>query len=281
MNRTHTLDIFMTALAPLFWGSTYIVATQWLPGNYPLFIALMRALPVGLLLCLILRKWPSGAWWWRSGVLGFLNIGLFFLLLFVGASRLPGGVAAVIGSIQPLIVIGLAWALLKEQPRPRSLVLAGLGAAGVAMLVAAPSAHLDPLGVLAILGAAVSMATGTVLTKKWGQPVGLLSFTSWQLTAGGLFLLPVALLSGGFPPAVTPYQGLGFLYLAVVNTGLSYSLWFRGVERLPTRLLPMLGLLSPLVALILGYFLLQQQLTLPQLLGGAVLLTSVVLSKLG
>jgi probable blue pigment (indigoidine) exporter len=279
MNKFKSKDMLLTALAPMFWGSTYFVATEWLPSGYPLFIALMRALPVGLLLCLALRQWPNGTWWWRSAVLGFLNIGVFFVLLFIGATRLPGGVAAIIGSIQPLIVIGLAWVVSKEQPSLRNIFLAGLGVAGVAMLIARPSAPLDPVGVLAIGGAAVSMGSGTVLTKKWGQPVGLLSFTSWQLVAGGLILLPVTLIFEGLPPVVTPHQGLGFLYLGVINTGLSYSLWFRGIERLPTSTLPMLGLLSPLVALLLGYLLLQQQLALLQLIGGAILLGSVLLSK--
>jgi probable blue pigment (indigoidine) exporter len=279
MKKIKSSDLLMTALAPMFWGSTYIVATEWLPSGYPLFIALMRALPIGLLLCLALRQWPKGAWWWRSAVLGFLNIGLFFILLFIGAARLPGGVAAIIGSVQPLIVIGLAWVVLKERPGWRSIILAGLGVVGVAMLVATPPSPLDPVGMLSIFVAAASMAFGTVLTKKWGQPVGLLSFTSWQLAAGGLILLPVALIFEGPPPVVTLQQGMGFIYLGVINTGVSYSLWFRGIERLPTSKLPMLGLLSPLVALLLGYLLLQQQLALLQLVGGALLLGSVVLSK--
>jgi probable blue pigment (indigoidine) exporter len=279
MREIQSKDMLLTALAPMFWGSTYIVATEWLPSGYPLFIALMRALPAGLLLCLVLRQFPSGAWWWRSAILGFLNIGLFFVLLFIGATRLPGGVAAIIGSIQPLIVIVLAWLVLKEKPSLRSILLAGLGVAGVGLLVASPSASLDALGVLAIIGAALSMAGGTVLTKKWGQPVGLLGFTSWQLVAGGLILLPVALIFEGLPAAVTPQQGLGFVYLGVVNTGLSYCLWFRGIERLPTSTVPMLGLLSPLVALLLGYLLLQQGLTPLQLVGGALLLGCMVLSR--
>jgi probable blue pigment (indigoidine) exporter len=279
MREIQSKDMLLTALAPMFWGSTYIVATEWLPSGYPLFIALMRALPAGLLLCLVLRQFPSGAWWWRSAILGFLNIGLFFVLLFIGATRLPGGVAAIIGSIQPLIVIALAWVVLKEKPSLRSILLAGLGVMGVGLLVATPSASLDALGVLAIIGAALSMAGGTVLTKKWGQPVGLLSFTSWQLVAGGLILLPVALIFEGLPAAITPQQGLGFLYLGVVNTGLSYCLWFRGIKHLPTSTVPILGLLSPLVALLLGYLLLQQGLTPLQLFGGALLLGCVVLSR--
>ena len=279
MRQRNLLDILLTSLAPAIWGTTYIVTTEWLPAGHPLFIAMMRALPIGVLLSLVLRQWPRGIWWYRSVALGFLNIGLFFVLLFTAATRLPGGITATIGAIQPMMVIVLAWAILKERPTLNKIGFAVLGLGGVALLVLAPSAQLDPLGVLAIFGATVSMAFGTVLTKKWGRPVSLLSFTAWQLVAGGLLLLPVTLVIEGIPANITPQQGLSFLYLGTINTGLAYSLWFRGIERLPTTTLPMLGLLSPVVALSLGYILLQQQLALPQLLGTTLVLGSVVFSQ--
>lgn len=89
------------ALAPAAWGTTYLVTTELLPEGRPLLLAALRALPAGLLLLLIGRKLPKGRWWGRAAVLGMLNIGLFFPLTFVGAYRLPGGVAATIGAIQP------------------------------------------------------------------------------------------------------------------------------------------------------------------------------------
>ncbi len=271
-------DILLTGLAPAMWGTTYIVTTEWLPVDHPLFISMMRALPIGVILCLALRQWPRGVWWYRSAVLGFLNIGLFFVLLFIAATRLPGGITATIGAVQPMIVIVLAWAILKERPTLAKIGFAGIGLGGVALLVLAQAEQLDPLGVLAICGATVSMAGGTVLTKKWGRPGSLLSFTAWQLVAGGLLLLPVALIAEGIPSPITPQQGLSFLYLGTVNTGLAYTLWFRGIGRLPTTTIPMLGLLSPVVALSLGYIILQQQLGLPQLLGTMLVLGSVVLN---
>jgi probable blue pigment (indigoidine) exporter len=279
MRSDKLFDMVLTGMAPAMWGTTYIVTTEWLPVGYPLFIAMMRALPIGIVLCLALRQWPRGVWWWRSAVLGFLNIGLFFVLLFIAATRLPGGVTATIGAIQPMIVILLAWVALKERPTLQSIGLAGLGLAGVALLVLTRSARLDPVGVLSICGATSAMAGGTVLAKKWGQPVGPLSFAAWQLVAGGIMLFPLALMVEGVPPAVTPTQGLGFLYLGTVNTGLAYMLWFRGIGRLPTKTMPMLGLLSPVVALLVGYVFLQQQLALLQLLGVVLVLGSVVLSK--
>lgn len=280
MTRSNlVLNMVLTGLAPAFWGTTYIVTTEWLPAEYPLFVAMMRALPIGLILCVALRQWPSGIWWWRSAVLGFLNIGLFFALPFLAASRLPGGITATIGAIQPLIVIALAWGILNERPTLHRILLASLGLGGVALLVLTPSVHLDPQGMLAAFGATFAMASGTVLAKKWGRPVHLLSFATWQLTAGGVMLLFVTLVFEGVPSVITPHQGLGFLYLGIVNTGLAYILWFRGIDRLPTATLPMFGLLSPVIAFLLGHFLLQQRLTQVQLLGVAFVLGSVVLSR--
>lgn len=95
----------LTVLAPVVWGSTYLVTTQLLPPERPLLAAAIRALPGGLILIAAGRTLPSGSWWWRALVLGALNIGVFFYLLFVAAYHLPGGVAALVGSIQPIFVL--------------------------------------------------------------------------------------------------------------------------------------------------------------------------------
>ena len=92
MNPLDTL--LLTALAPLAWGTTYLVTTELLPPGHPLFAGLMRALPAGLLAIAIGRRLPRGGWWLKAAVLGILNIGAFFPLLFLAAERLPGGVAA-------------------------------------------------------------------------------------------------------------------------------------------------------------------------------------------
>src|SRR5690606_39314527 len=105
-------DLLLTAIAPAIWGSTYLVTTEFLPDGYPLTVAMLRALPAGLLLLLLVRRLPSGIWWGRALVLGALNFSVFWWMLFVAAYRLPGGVAATVGAVQPLIVILLARALL-------------------------------------------------------------------------------------------------------------------------------------------------------------------------
>jgi probable blue pigment (indigoidine) exporter len=214
-------------------------------------------------------------------VLGTLNIGAFFALLFVAAYRLPGGVAAVLGAVQPLVVALLALPLLAQPLRGRTFVLGAAGVAGVALVVLTDAARLDALGVLAGLVATVCMGTGVVLTKRWGRPVPVLAFTGWQLTAGGVVLLPLVLAVEGLPATVTAGQVGGFLYLAVVNTALAYVLWLRGIGLLPADRVSFLGLLSPVVAAAAGWLLLGQSLGPVQLAGVVLALGSVVLAQRG
>lgn len=272
-------DIGLTALAPVSWGTTYLIATELLPPDRPLLIATLRALPVGLLLATYSRQLPQGVWWWRSLALGALNIGVFFALLFVAATRLPGGVAATLGAIQPLLVAVLAWPLLGERPTAGRLLAAGAGVAGVGLIILGPEARLDAPGVAAALAGAAAMAAGTILTKRWGRPAPLLTFTAWQLVAGGLLLLPLALLVEGPPPALSAANVGGFIYLGVVNTGLAYALWFRGIERLSPARVTFLALLSPVVAVGVGALLLGEGLGAAQLAGILVVLASIVVAQ--
>ncbi|WP_432037211.1 EamA family transporter [Streptomyces cucumeris] len=270
----------LAALAPVSWGTTYLVTTEFLPPGRPLLSAAIRALPAGLAVLAVTRTLPRGSWWWRAAVLGTLNIGAFFALLFFSAYRLPGGVAATLGAAQPLLVAGLALALLHQRPTAWQLGWGVAGAGGVAAMVLRGEAAFDPVGVLAGLLGTLAMATGVVLTKRWGRPVGLLPFTGWQLTAGGLLLAPLALAVEGPPPALDAGALGGYAWLAVVGTLLAYALWFQGVERLPVGALSFLPMLSPAVATALGWLALDQTLTTAQALGFALALLSIAAAQL-
>ena len=271
----------VTAFAPAVWGSTYVVTTTLLPDGRPLLAGALRALPAGLLLLAVTRTLPSGSWWWRSAVLGTLNIGAFFALLFVSAYRLPGGVAAVLGAVGPLLVVALSAGLLGERVTGRRVASALVAAAGVALTVLTARAGLDPWGVAAGLAGALSMALGLVLTHRWGRPAPALTTTAWQLTAGGLVLLPLALLVEGPPPALDAAAVAGYAYLSVIGSAIAYTLWFRGLERLPAASVSLLGQLSPVVAAVLGWAVLQQRLAPVQLLGIVVALGGVVAGQGG
>jgi probable blue pigment (indigoidine) exporter len=269
----------VTAFAPAVWGTTYFVTTEYLPPDRPLLAGLLRALPAGLLLVAITRRLPRGDWWWRSLVLGTLNIGVFLPLLFLAAYRLPGGVAATVGAVQPLVVAGLAVVLLGQRMTTRTALAGVAGVVGVALLVLRGDARLDLVGVAAALGGAVVMAAGVVLSKRWTTPAPLLAVTGWQLVAGGVVLLPVTLVVEGLPPALTAANVGGFVYLGVIGGALSYALWFRGIRMLAATQVTFLGLLSPVVATGVGWLVLSQELTALQVVGAVVVLGALVVAQ--
>lgn len=267
-------DLLATALAPVVWGSTYIVTTELLPPGHPVFVAAARVLPAGLLLLLIVRQLPRGEWIWRSFVLGALNFAIFMVLLFIAAYRLPGGIAATVGAVQPLIVIFVAAVVLGTAIRPLAVLAALAGLCGVALLVLRNEAALDAVGIAAALGGAVSMALGTVLTRRWQPPVSPLVFAAWQLLAGGVLLVAMAAVLEPLPPAPSARNMVGFLYMSL-SSALTYVLWFRGISRLEPSAVASLGFLSPATAVLLGWVLLGQALGPAQIAGVVLVLAGV------
>lgn len=272
----------LTAVAPLVWGTTYAVTTEMLPAGHPIFAAMTRALPAGLIAVAIGMTLPRGSWWWKSATLGVLNIGLFFPLLFLSAERLPGGVAGTLGAVGPLIVALLAVPLLKDRLSAWRLGWGVAGVVGVGLVVLGPSAGLDAIGIVAGLLGAASMALGVTLTKRWGRPEGAgpIAFAGWQLTAGGLFLVPLTLVLEGAPPAIDGRAGLGYLWLGLVGGLIAYILFFSGIGKLPVTSVAPLALLSPLMAATLGVVLLGESLSFVQVVGLVIALAAVVAGQL-
>lgn len=272
--------VALTALAPASWGTTYVVTTELLPPGHPLFAGLMRALPAGLIALALTRVLPRGDWWWKAAVLGVLNIG-GMPLLFLAAERLPGGVAATLGAVQPLLVAGLAVAVLHDRPTAWRLSWGAIGVIGVGLVVLGPGARLDAVGVLAGLGHTATMAGGVVLTKRWGRPAGVgpLTLAGWQLTVGGLLLLPLTLAIEGVPQRIDAGAVGGYLWLGSMGGLIAYTLWFRGIGKLPVGASAPLVLLSPLVATVIGLAL-GESLSLPQTLGFVLALAALLAAQL-
>lgn len=275
------LLLLTTALAPILWGSTYIVTSELLPPNSPLMAALIRALPAGILLIMITRTIPKGHWWWRIALLGFFNIGFFFYCLFYAATYLPGGMAALVMSSQALMVIVLSRFLLKSIFTFQHVLAGIIGITGIGFLVLNSHANLNQTGIFVALMGTLSMALGVVLTKKWGRPeeMSLLGFTGWQLLFGGLMLAPIALTVEGIPNHISLTNVLGYLYLGIIGAIVGYFLWFRGIEKLPAISISFLGFLSSVSACVLGYIFLQQAFTPSQLIGALAIFSSIILSN--
>jgi probable blue pigment (indigoidine) exporter len=269
--------VLVTAVAPVAWGSNYYVTHEFLPAGHPLYGALLRALPAGLLLLAVRRRFPQKSWWWRSLVLGTLNVGAFFVLIYVSAQLLPTSVAATVMATSPVVMMLFAWLVLASPPRVRQLAGAGLGIAGVVLMLFTGTVTADPHGVLASVGAMVMSSYGYILTKKWSDGVDVLSLTAWQLVAGAVVLLPVAVVVEGVPPTLDAPAVYGFGYVALVATALAFAAWFAGLRHLDAGTVGLVGLLNPVTGVLLGTLVAEETLSVRQLCGLALVLAGISL----
>jgi probable blue pigment (indigoidine) exporter len=252
VETTHWSTPLLTAVAPIAWGSTYLVTEQFLPPDRPLFAATVRALPVGLVLLAFRRRLPRGDWWWKTIALGLCNIAMFFPLIFLAAYHLPGGLAATLQATSPLAVMAVAWLVIGERAGLVRVAAAVVGLAGVGLLVLRNPGGMDAVGLASAGGSVLVSALGFVLVKRWRAPVDMLTLVSWQLVVGGLALLPIGLVVEGAPPALDLPAMIGFLWIAGVGTGVAYVCWFRGLRLMSAGAVSIIGLVNPVVGTLLG-----------------------------
>lgn len=244
--------MLITAIAPVAWGSVYLVTAAFLPAGHPVWGAALRAAPAALLLVLLVRRLPRGVWWWRSAVLGLLNVAGFFILIYIAGKSLPSSVAATVMSTSAATMMLLAWMLRGQRPALLAVVGALVGVVGVAIMVGIRPHALDLWGIAASLGAMLSSSVGFVLVGRWGAEVEPVPLASWQLVWGSIVLVPLAVVLEGPPPALDLGAVLGFAYLSIIATGLAYYAWFTGLKRLPTGTVGLIGLLNPVTGVVLG-----------------------------
>jgi len=271
--------VLITAIAPIAWGATYFVTHLTLPAESPLWGSALRALPAALVLLLIARRRPRGIEWARSALLGVLNVGGFFLLLYIAAQLLPTSVASSIMAASPLVLALFAWALAGQRPTARMFAGAAIGILGVLLLVAGGVGAIDPWGVAASVAGLTSSSIGYVLTKRWGATASPVAESAWQLMAGGVMLLVVALLVEGPPPALDAGGWLGIAYVTLIGTALANVAWFYGLEHLKAGTVGIIGLLNPVTGVLLGVLLGGETLALPQLAGILLVLTGIVVGQ--
>ncbi len=270
----------VTAIAPVAWGSTYFVTREFLPADAPLWGAVLRALPAGIMLLLLRRRMPRGAWWWRSLVLGVLNVGAFFVLVYLAAQLLPSSIASTVMATSPVAMMLLAWLLIAERPRLLSLVAAGVGIAGVALLLLTSAEGIRWDGVLASVAALAMSSVGYILAKRWNGPsIDLIASTSWQLVAGGLVLVPIAVAVEGGPPVLDTPALLGFGYVSFVATAVAFVAWFSGLRKLPAGTVGIIGLLNPVAGVLLGVLVAGETLVGQQIGGLGLVLMGVLLGQ--
>ena len=195
-----TLEKFAPALFVLLWSTGFIGAKYGLPYADPFVFLSVRILLAALLLFALARalRMPvriGRTAIARSGLIGFFLHACYLGGVFYSLSQgLPAGVAAVVTSLQPVLVSLIAVKVLGEQLRIRQVAVLFIGLVGVVMVLG-PSidAQIPSAAIIAILVALIGSTTATLLQKKLGADIPLISGTAYQYLFSGCVLGIIAL----------------------------------------------------------------------------------------
>jgi drug/metabolite transporter (DMT)-like permease len=198
--RRLTLEKFAPALFVLLWSTGFIGAKFGLPYADPFVFLSVRILLAALLLFALARalRMPvriGRTAIARSGLIGFFLHACYLGGVFYSLSQgLPAGVAAVVTSLQPVLVSLIAVKVLGEQLRIRQVAGLFIGLVGVVMVLG-PSidAQIPSAAIIAILVALIGSTTATLLQKKLGADIPLISGTAYQYLFSGCVLGVIAL----------------------------------------------------------------------------------------
>lgn len=273
----------------IIWGTTYLaiaIAIQSLP---PFISGTARFGLAGVLMYAWLRmrnprpfaavNVPMMA---LTGVL-LAGIGNGFVIF--AQQGIPSGIVALIVAAVPVLVLIFDWAFFSRRaPTKQALLGTTIAIAGVVIIVMhthSLSGNAHPLYLLGLIVAIAGWSFGTLVQKRSASPATVLSFTCGQMLFGAAFQLLMSLVTGEWPsfdPAAITLSGvLAVAYLVVFGSivGLNCYLWL--LTRVPAPKVATYALVNPVVALILGAVVLDEQVTLLAAVAAVLVLVGVAL----
>ncbi len=290
--RTRTRIFWAFAAIYLIWGSTYLGIQVGIETIPPFLLGATRFLVAGGALVLWARlrgePFPAASVWRAATILG----GLFFLfgngLVVWAEQHVPSGRTALLASTSPIWTVMLESAL-DGWRRPPARVMAGigLGMAGL-FLLAAPAAGSESVavsGILALLGASIAWATGSVYSHRHHLPASPTMATGMKMLAGGGLLAIVALVTGEggrlHLAAVSPASWFALIYLCIFGSIIGFSAFTYLLRTTTPQLVGTSAYVNPLVAVFLGWALASEAVTSRMMVGALVSLSGVVLIRWG
>ncbi len=273
----------------LIWGSTYLAIRVAVAEFAPFVMAALRFLAAGAALYLFLRlrgaARPTWAQWRSASWIGFLLLSCSNAAVTWAERSVPSGLTAVLCAILPMWMVLLEW-LRDRSQRPSLQVIFGvfLGIAGVVVLIgpgiSTPDSHVDIFGSLLIVAGSLTWAMGSIFSRSANLPKSAPMSTAMQMLAGGAILAIAAWLNGDWqrfePAAVSPRAWLTLAYLGVFGSliALSAYVWLLQVST-PTRV-STYAYVNPVVAVFLGWMILDEPLGLRTLIATGIIVTAVV-----
>src|SRR5688572_3125788 len=266
----------------LIWGTTYLVLRIAVLHFPPfLFVTIRQLLAGGLLIGFMLISgqavWPDRGHVIRQAIAGFFMISLGNGLVAWAEVVIPSGVAAIICSLMPMVVILINLGMSKDD-RPTVPILLGvlLGLGGILMIFGEHLVEFSKieyqLGILVIFVAVVSWAGGSVWLKKRGNDGNPFLNAGLQMFFGGIWLIPSALLFDDFTRVTWSVEAFySMIYLVLIGSIVAYACYSYVLRKLPMTIVSLYAYVNPIVAVILGWMVLGEKLNLK--IGIAILIT--------
>lgn len=280
--RKNLLAYIALAAICLIWGTTYLVlrvAVMHLPPF--LFVGIRQIVAGSILITILLLtkkvKVPGLKYLYHQAIAGFFLITFGNGLVAWAEIHIPSGIAAVICSMVPVIVILINLMGNKEE-RPNVPIIVGtaLGFLGIAMIFGEDLGELSKpgylMGVILIFIAVVSWAGGSVWIKKRNQQTNLFLNAGLQMFFGGLWSLVISVSMEDLSNVHWSAEGIySLIYLTLIGSLVAYSCYSYALRKLPMTIVSLYAYINPIVAVILGWVILNEKLN--PTMGIAILMT--------
>jgi drug/metabolite transporter (DMT)-like permease len=285
MSRATVLSLY--AMLVVIWSSTWVAIKFGLEDTPALLGAGVRFFLAGLALLVIavaMRR-SLRTDWVLVAILAALPFALSYGLVYWSEKYIPSGLAAVLFGVMPIYVAVLAALMLEDEPVHRRLFL-GLGVA-LAGLVVAFGESIDLgheehalLGAIAGVSAPLCAALGNVAIKRRGAKLDAIVLNGWAMAFGGLLLLLVSSFTETWSDARWTGQAVGAIaYLAVLGSAVGFVVLTRLLQELSAVKMSYIPLIIPFGALVFGWSLYDEPLTLLAVAGAALVAAGLLVAQ--
>jgi len=270
----------------VIWGSTYLAIRVMVEDVPPLLGAGLRFVVAGVAMLAFLAARGRDVRVSRRGLLAAATVGVLLLaggngVVTVAEQDVPSGLAALLIASVPLWVVLLRFTVARERVARGTLVGLAIGFCGLAVLLLPGSRPAEATvgGALLVLVAAASWASGSFLSPRLSMPSDPLVSTAWQMVVGGAVLL-VGAIAAGEPGDLhladaSAKSLLAFLYLIVAGSWVAFTAYAWLLQNVPISKVATYAYVNPLVAVVLGWALLSEQLSVGTLAGAGLIVASV------
>ncbi|MEA2623942.1 MAG: hypothetical protein QOH61_2852 [Chloroflexota bacterium] len=277
-----------TALLIVFfvWGSTYIAIRVVVETMPPLLAGGIRFVIAGAIVAVALvarggvqRLRVSRRELANSALIGLLLLLVGNGLVSVGEKTVASGLAALVVGTIPLFVLLIRW-VSRERVAPAALVGVCIGFVGLAVLMVPGGldGSVDVAGMVFLTIASLSWSIGSYLSGRIALPRDPFVSTAYQLLSGGVLLLLVAIPTGDWrvDPAVFSMESLlSLAYLVTAGSLLAYTAYTWLLQHAPITRVATYAYVNPVVAVTLGWIILNERITLTAAIGAVLIIASV------